>query len=341
MYPPFYLCPCVPVYLSTFTMIRNTERRPRAPGELGIRIVILVLAALLLMALQLTGQLQSLRSVISFITAPAQLGATGFARTITDAVDFVQELGVLRQRVNEMEQINAALRAENFSLREVEQENERMRRILAFAQTRPGLELRGAQIIARVIGQESTNFLEYIEIDLGATHNIAVGMPVVTEQGLVGRISEVNNVTSKVLLITDPSSAVNAIMQSSRLNGIIQGAPNGDLLMDFIPQGPVFSVGEVVLTSGMGVRFPKGIPIGQVIERRQRDIDIFQQAVVRPIIDFSSLELVAIVTNFDPQEVVPALSETPTPDPATLITGTTSVTATSIITATTPVTANP
>ena len=322
-------------------MIRNTERRPRAPGELGIRIVILVLAALLLMALQLTGQVQSLRSVISFVTAPAQLGATGFARTITDGVEFVLELGVLRQRVNELEQINAGLRAENFSLREVERENERMRRILAFAQTRPGLELRGAQIIARVIGQESTNFLNYIEIDLGASHNIAVGMPVVTEQGLVGRISEVNNVTSKVLLITDPSSAVNAILQSSRLNGIIQGTPNGDLIMDFIPQGPVFSVGEVVLTSGMGVRFPRGIPIGQVIERRQRDIDIFQQAVVRPSIDFSSLELVAIVTNFDPQEEVPALSETPTPDPATLITGTTGITATTAITTTTPVTTSP
>ena len=322
-------------------MIRNTERRPRAPGELGIRIVILVLAALLLMALQLTGQLQSLRSVISFVTAPAQLGATGFARTITDGVEFVLELGVLRQQVNELEQINAGLRAENFSLREVERENERMRRILAFAQTRPGLELRGAQIIARVIGQESTNFLNYIEIDLGASHNIAVGMPVVTEQGLVGRISEVNNVTSKVLLITDPSSAVNAILQSSRLNGIIQGTPNGDLIMDFIPQGPVFSVGEVVLTSGMGVRFPRGIPIGQVIERRQRDIDIFQQAVVRPSIDFSSLELVAIVTNFDPQEEVPALSETPTPDPATLITGTTGITATTAITTTTPVTTSP
>lgn len=322
-------------------MIRNTERRQRAPGELGIRIVILVLAALLLMALQLTGQLQSLRSAISFITAPAQLGATGFARTITDGVEFVLELGVLRQRVNELEQINAGLRAENFSLREVERENERMRRILAFAQTRPGLELRGAQIIARVIGQESTNFLNYIEVDLGATHNIAVGMPVVTEQGLVGRISEVNNVTSKVLLITDPSSAVNAILQSSRLNGIIQGTPSGDLIMDFIPQGPIFSVGEVVLTSGMGVRFPRGIPIGQVIERRQRDIDIFQQAVVRPGIDFSSLELVAIVTNFDPQEEVPALSETPTPDPTTLITGTTALTATNAITATAPLTTNP
>lgn len=317
-------------------MIRNTERRPRTLGDIGIRFVILVLAALLLMALQLTGQLQVLRSAISFITAPAQLSTTGVARSVTGAVEFLLELGTLRRRVNELEQINAGLLSENFSLREVEHENEQMRRVLAFAQTRPGLELRGAQIIARVIGQESTNFLDYIEIDLGATHNIAVGMPVVTEQGLVGRISEVNNVTSKVLLITDPSSAVNAILQSSRLNGVIQGTPNGDLIMDFIPQGPVFSVGEVVLTSGMGLRFPKGIPIGQVVERRQRDIDIFQQAVVRPRIDFGSLELVAIVTNFDPQESGPDLVDLPTPVPG--VTTTFGITTSDLLTATNLVT---
>jgi len=296
-------------------MIRNTDRRPRTFGDIGIRFVILTLAALLLMALQLTGQLQSLRSAISLMTAPAQLVTTGMGRSVTDGVQFLLQLGTLRRRVNELEEINASLLAENFSLREVERENEEMRRLLQFAQTRPGLELRGAQIVARVIGQESSNFLDYIEVDLGAAHNIAVGMPVVTEQGLVGRISEVNDSTSKVLLITDPSSAVNAILQSSRLNGVIRGVPNGDLIMDFIPQGPVFNVGEVVLTSGIGVRFPKGIPIGQVIERRQRDIDIFQQAVVRPSIDFSSLELVAIVTNFDPQENVPELLVAPTPGP--------------------------
>jgi rod shape-determining protein MreC len=299
-------------------MIRNTERRPRTLGDIGVRFVIFTLAALLLMALQLTGQLQSLRSAISFFMAPAQLGTTGAARSVTDTLEFLLELGTLRQRVNELEEINASLLAENFSLREVERENGEMRSLFQFAQTRPGLELRGAQIIARVIGQESTNFLDYIEVDLGATHNIGVGMPVVTEQGLVGRISEVNNVTSKVLLITDPSSAVNAILQSSRLNGIIQGTPNGDLLMDFIPQGPVFNVGEVVLTSSLGVLFPKGIPIGQVIERRQQDIDIFQQAVVRPSIDFSSLELVAIVTNFDRQENANDVVLQPTPDPTIL-----------------------
>jgi rod shape-determining protein MreC len=213
----------------------------------------------------------------------------------------------LRQRNAELEQVNANLLVENFELREVQRENELMRRFLSFAQTRPGLDLRGAQIVAQVIGQESSNFLDYIMIDLGAEHGIEVGFPVVTDQGLVGRISQVNDTTSDVLLIGDSSSAVNALMQSSRLNGVVRGAPGGDLIMDYIRQGEEFEVGEIVLTSGLGGRFPKGIPIGQVIEIRQRDIDVFQQAVVRPTVDFPRLELVMVVTNFDPLEDVPEL----------------------------------
>lgn len=287
--------------------MRDTERKPWSFGDIWIRLVILGLASLVLMALQVTGRLEPIQSVITQLTSPAQVGATGATESVTDAVDFLFELRNLRQRNAELEQVNANLLVENFQLREVQRENELMRQMLAFAQTRPGLELRGAQIVARVIGQESNNFLGYIMLDLGKSDGIEIGYPVVTDQGLVGRISEVTDTTSKVLLIGDPSSAVNAVLQSSRLNGVIRGAPGGDLVMDYLPQGEKFSIGEVVLTSGLGGRFPKGIPIGQVVEIRQRDIDVFQQAVVRPTVDFPRLELVMVVTNFNPLENVPEL----------------------------------
>lgn len=294
--------------------MRDTERRPLSLGDIGIRLVIFALAALVLMALQATGQLQPVQSAITQLTSPAQTGATGLTESLTDAIAFVAELRNLRQRNAELEQVNNSLLVENFELREVERENQLLREMLRFAQTRPGLELRGAQLVARVIGQESNNFLEYIMLDLGSAHGIEVGMAVVTDQGLVGRISSVTDSTSKVLLITDASSAVNAIMQSSRLNGVVRGVPGGDLVMDYIPQSGLFSIGEVVLTSGLGGRFPKGIPIGQVVEIRQRDIDVFQQAVVRPTVDFTRLELVMVVTNFDPLEDVPELLVPVTPE---------------------------
>ncbi|MCL4862501.1 MAG: rod shape-determining protein MreC [Caldilineaceae bacterium] len=282
--------------------MRDTERRTWSSADLGIRLIILVLAALLLMALQLTGRLRGVQSALTQFTAPAQVGATSATGSLADFVEFIGEFQTLRQRSAELTQINASLQSEIFRLSEVERENSELRQYFRFAQERPGLQLRGAQIVGRVIGQDSTNFLEFLLLDLGQAHGIEIGMPVVTDQGLVGRISQVNNATSKVLLITDVNSAVNALLQSSRLPGVIRGTSGGDLIMDFIPQGVRFSVGEVVLTSGLGGRFPKGIPIGQVIEVRQRDIDIVQQAVVRPQVDFSRLELVAVVTNFDPLE---------------------------------------
>lgn len=280
-------------------------------GDIGIRVALLSLAALLLMALHLAGRLQPIQSALTQLSSPAQLGTTGMVERLADTLDFLAELRTLRQRNSELEQINSSLLVENFRLREVERENQQFREMLAFAETRPSLELRGAQIRARVIGEESNNFLDYINLDLGAEHGIAVGMPVVTEQGLVGRISEVTSSTSKVLLITDVSSAVNAILQSSRLNGVLRGGPGGELVMEYIQQGAILSEGEIVLTSGLGGAFPKGIPIGQVTDIRQRDIDVFQQAVIQPTVDFGSLELVMVVTNFDPLEVVPELAPVP------------------------------
>lgn len=328
--------------------MRNIERRPRTVGDIGIRVVILSLAALVLMALQLTGQLRPLQSAIALFTSPAQVSATAVTQNVTNVVSFFVELRNLRQRNAELEQFNSSLLAQNFTLREMERENESLRALLDFAQKRPGLELRGAQIVGLAISQESTNFLDSIRIDLGLTHGVKVGMTVLTDQGLVGRITEVtSNSQSKVLLLTDPTSAVQVVLQESRLDGVVRGSAGGNLLMDFIPNNREFKVGEAVLTSGIGSSFPRGIPIGQVVEIIQRDIDFSQQAVIRPTVDFRRLELVAVVTNFDPAEEVEALAPIPTPNAAGTITGTngisgtTGISGTFGITATNGVDANP
>jgi rod shape-determining protein MreC len=293
--------------------MRDSERRVWSFADIGVRLVILSLAAMLIMALQLTGRLEVVQNAVAIITSPAQLSVTGLTDSVSSAVNSVREFRNLQQRNAELERINGSLLVENLRLREVERENQRLRELLAFAEVRPGLELRGGQIIARVIGQDSNNYLNFIMLDLGRRHGIRVGMPVVTDQGLVGRVSEVTETTSKVLLITDPTSTVNAILQSSRLTGAVGGRPGEDPIMDFIPQGAQFSVGEIVLTSGLGGNFPKGIPIGQVVEIRQRDFEIFQQAVIRPTVDFDRLELVMVVTSFDPLEFVPELDNPPVP----------------------------
>ena len=97
------------------------------------------------------------------------------------------------------------------------------------------------------------------------------------------------------------------------LNGQIQGQPGGELIMQFISQGESFSIGEIALTSGLGSNFPKGIAVGQVVEIIQQDFEETQQAIIRSTVNFSQLESVLIITNFDPLEFVPDL-ELPSPE---------------------------
>lgn len=287
--------------------MRDNQRRFGAPADLGIRLIILVLVAVLLMALQLTGRLGAIEGAVALLMAPGQQGLSSITDRTVQTISGLADFRNLQERTAELENINRSLLAENLRLQEIERENQRLRELLSFSETRPGIELRGGQIIARVIGRDSNNFLNFLMVDLGSNHGIEVGMPVMNNEGLVGRVSEVTSSSSKVLLITDPLSAVNAILQSSRLTGVVNGVVGGDPVMGFIPQGTLVGVGEVVLSSGLGGNFPKGIPIGQVVEVRQRDFEVFQEALVRPIVDFGRLEFVLIVTSFDPLEFVPAL----------------------------------
>ncbi len=291
--------------------MRDNSRRFGTPADMGIRLIILVLVSVLLMALQQTGRLGTIEGAVAVVMSPGQLGISSLTERVVQIVGTVRNFQNLQERTAELESINRSLLAETLRLQEIERENQRLRELLLFSETNPGLQLRGGQIIARVIGRDSNNFLSFLMIDLGSRHGIEVGMPVMNNQGLVGRVSEVTTVSSKVLLITDPLSTVNAILQSSRLTGVVNGSAGSDPVMGFIPQGSLVGVGEVVLSSGMGGNFPKGIPIGQVTEVRQRDFEVFQEAVVRPIVDFGRLESVLVVTNFDPLEFVPGLDDMP------------------------------
>jgi rod shape-determining protein MreC len=289
------------------------DQRGWSGANFALKLTILALTAVLLLALQQTGRLGTVEGLVTLVTAPGQSGLSSLTNRLSQSLSNLRNYRNLQQRVTELESITQSLIVENLRLKEVERENQRLRELLAFAETKPSFEFRGGQIIARVIGLNSTNFLNFAMIDLGSRHGIRVGMPVVDEQSLVGRINSVTATTSKVLLITDSSSTVNAILQASRLTGIINGAPGSNPVMGFIPQGTEVGVGEVVLTSGMGGNFPKGIPIGQVVDVRQRDVNVFQEAVVRPTVNFGRLEFVMVITNFDPIESVPQLDTLPTP----------------------------
>jgi rod shape-determining protein MreC len=126
-------------------------------------------------------------------------------------------------------------------------------------------------------------------------------MPVITGgSALVGRVLRVSPRTAQVQLLGDVASAVNAVVQNSRATGLVRGQPDGSLVMDYVPQEEKIKTGDIVLTSGLGGDLPRALVIGTVTEVIKRDIDLFQSAVLRPAVDLNRLEVVLVITNFEP-----------------------------------------
>lgn len=160
---------------------------------------------------------------------------------------------------------------------------------------------------ASVIGRDPSPFLHYIIIDRGSADGIRRGMPVVTDQGLVGRVDAVIADAARVQLITDPASAVNIRLEEAGRDGVLVGSVSGDLFLDFIAQDVDLQPGDIVLTSGLGGAYPQDLIVGQVLNVRKRDSDIFQQATIQPIVDFSQLRVVLVITDFRPVNLTPLL----------------------------------
>jgi rod shape-determining protein MreC len=274
--------------------------RERLQNLVPILLVVLALAGFVL---HRTGLLSPVQGVLVGLTAPFQKAASLVTTQFGGLAQTARDLRGLRQRNEELEAENARLLLENVRLREVEGEAVILRDLLTFAKANPSFDIQGAHVVGRVISQEPSNLKSYLTLDVGREENVDRNMPVVTDRGLVGRISEVGNGWSRVLLITDVSSSVNSLTQSTRAAGLIQGQVDGSLVMRAIPQADTVSVGDTVFTSGLGGNFPRQILIGQITEVERRDSDLYQVATVQPTVDFGRLEAVLVVTDFEPVEM--------------------------------------
>jgi rod shape-determining protein MreC len=271
----------------------------------GRTLVFYLLAALCLglLILSSSGQLAPVEGVAGRVTRPFLMAFNGLGRQVTETISTIRNLTTLRGQNQALQAQVDTLTIDNLRVQELEGENSRMRELLKFKQLNPGYDFRGGQVIARVISEGPSNYLRTITIDLGAQQGIERGMPVVTEAGLVGRIDKVDPDSATVLLLNDASSGVDAMIQrsNSRAVGVVQGVAGGKPVMEYIAQDADVTVGDLVITSGLGGSFPKGLIIGQVESVRRRDYEMYQQATVRPTVNFDRLEIVLVITNFKPK----------------------------------------
>ncbi len=222
---------------------------------------------------------------------------------------------VALERLEALERENAELKIDNAKLGEVTRENDRLRELLAFKRARIDLDLRGASVQASTFAREPGSLVHGAWIDAGHAQGVALGDPVASNRGLVGRVTRVLDRSAHVQLILDAESSVGARIERTLATGLLSGSPSGRLLLRYIPQNVSgederVQVGDLVYSSGLSgaAHFPPMIPIGQVVEVLQSDERPTQEAVVRPFVTFDELDLVLVITDWRPD---PGIGEEP------------------------------
>ncbi len=263
----------------------------------------IVLAAVVigLILLALGGYLTPVsRIVLSPVVSAQTWFSTRFA-AIQEYFQSPQDMNRMRLENAALEAEVARLQAEIISLKQQIGETQVLSALVDFARVNPEYRY----VAASVIGRDPSPFLQYVIINRGSDDGLRRGMPVVTQQGLVGRVAAVTAGAARLQLITDPSSKINVRLEPSRAAAVLQGEITGDVSLDMIPQLTAVQTGDLVLTSGLGGNYPPNILVGQVTGVRSLDTDLFQRASVQPVVDFNQLEIVLVITNFRSVDIAP------------------------------------
>jgi rod shape-determining protein MreC len=272
--------------------------------------VALLLAAILaLLMLNQVGRLEGLKGALLTPLAALQRSVSGIVDGVTQTLHASPDSAALRQQNDDLQAQLAQANKRIIDLQENQADLNLLAGLLNYARSAPD----NRYSAANVIGRDASPFLSYVIIDLGSDAGVARNQPVVTDNGLVGTVVEVNCCAAKVRLITDPDSAVNARLQQSRDEGVAVGQFGGGLQLQYLSQQAQVKPGDTVLTSGLGSQFPPGIVLGTVSAVQRESFDVLQSASVSPGVDFNRLEIVLVITNFKPIDLTPFQAPTATP----------------------------
>ncbi|MBN2644067.1 MAG: rod shape-determining protein MreC [Desulfuromonadaceae bacterium] len=253
--------------------------------------LLLGLCALLLYSnnLRQKNQTTLFEKAVLQLASPLHNGINGVARVTQQTWQNYLALVNVRQDNIELTQELQDLRRQLVACREIAQENTRLKQLLDFRQS---IQLKA--LPARIIAVDAMSWFRTVTLDKGTDDGVRENLPVVTAQGVVGRTIKCAPRSSRVLLMTDASSAAAAIIQSSRSRGIVRGQ-GAALVFDYAARLDDIIVGDQVVTAGTGGVFPKGLPIGQISHINKLEYGLFQEVELAPAVDFSRLEDVLIL----------------------------------------------
>ena len=263
--------------------------------------VICCLVSLLLLTFYVregeAGVIHSIRSGVNTVATPVRMVGAVVATPFNAIGNVFKHLSAPQETLSELKKQNEELTSELAQLTEAEKTAERLESLLGLQST---YNLQSTA--ARIIGTTGDAWSQTVTIDKGSANGFEIGMPVCNSGGVIGQIIEVSAATSTVRLINDENSGVSAMVQSTRAQGILQGQPDGTLMLSYVPADADVKVGDVIITSGLGGRFPKGLPLGTVSSVSRAANATYYTIVVRAISTAESNEEVLVITSLTDEQ---------------------------------------
>jgi rod shape-determining protein MreC len=224
------------------------------------------------------------------ISSPLQQKTRGFILWMKRVGERYIFLTRVQQENEALQRTVSALRQENNRLQEAMLAQERLKKLYPLQVQYPS-----PAILAQIFARDPSSWFKTLLVGKGEGEGVSKNMAVVVSEGVVGRVIEVSANTAKVLLVTDPNSAVDVIIQRSRAQGIMEGKVEEFGILKYVQKSDDVQVGDKVITSGFGGVFPKGLMMGTITKVERKRPGIFQYIEVTPAVDFSRLEEVLIL----------------------------------------------
>jgi rod shape-determining protein MreC len=260
----------------------------------------IAIAAFVLMAASRLTLLDPVENLTLNVTSPIQSAMRDATRPIADWVNNITDARGLSEENKRLRDENERLTNELTRAREAEVQAQNAQDLDAVRKQFPNDTFLSASVVSR----DASNLRSLVAIDRGRADGVKEGMIIVTEgRSLVGTVSKVYDDYSWIMLITDPKSAVSAIVQESRAEGVVAGNYDGALNMEFVGQGAAVKKGDFVITSGVGGGYPPGIVIGRVADTGKTEQDLFQRVAVDYLASLTKLEHVLVLTSFEPNRL--------------------------------------
>ena len=272
-----------------FSSHLNTQRQ-----STGVRpLIVLCLVSILLLSFYIregeSGPIHSVRGAVSVVTTPVRVLGSLVATPFNAAGNVMGNLTASQETLSELREQNAELTAQVAELSESKKTSERLESLLNLQST---YSLTSSDAWSRAV-----------TIDKGTAAGFSCGMAVCNSGGVIGQIVEVSATTSTVQLITDEGSGVSAMIQSTRAQGMLQGQPDGSLRLSYVSTESDVKVGDIVITSGIGGVYPKGLPLGTVSSVEKSDNDVYYTIVVRAQSTAENNEEVLVITSLTDDQI--------------------------------------